>query len=126
MSYEGVKTRLIPSLDGNLYQLREDLIEPLFISAGDLLKSSFRVSEDTMFTGIHSGMWTFMSLILVGANEVQNIGIDLLSGNVLYICSSKGCNSTQNKSIHKDSPILSVQLSTNTIIAFDSTTGSEK
>lgn len=63
----GLKKRLVPSLDGSLYQVDSSGIEAVPITADFLLSSSFKFSED---------------LTAVGGKEVETYGIDLTTGKV--------------------------------------------
>lgn len=57
----------MPSLDGSLYQVDSEGIEPVPLVADILLSSSFRFSKD---------------LTVVGGKEVETYGIDLNTGKV--------------------------------------------
>ena len=61
----------MPSLDGSLYQVDSEGIEPVPLAADILLSSSFRFSED---------------LTVVGGKEVETYGIDLNTGKVYNCC----------------------------------------
>ena len=43
--------RLIPSLNGGLYKFDGDNLEPVPVSTDRLLRSSFRYSDDLVFSG---------------------------------------------------------------------------
>lgn len=68
MKRDGISTRLIPSLDGGLYQFDGEDIEPVPLAADILLSSSFRFAENSM---------------VVGGKEVESYGLDLNSGKVI-------------------------------------------
>ena len=61
----GVPTKLIPSLDGGLYQFDGDGLEPVPLAADMMLSSSFRFNDNTM---------------VVGGKEKETFGIDLSTG----------------------------------------------
>ena len=62
-----MKTRLIPSLDGGLYQYDGDSIEAIPLTAETLLSSSFKMTED---------------ITMIGGKDIVSYGIDPLSGQV--------------------------------------------
>ena len=62
-----MKTRLIPSLDGGLYQCDGDTVEALPFTADTLLSSSFKFTDDTT---------------IVGGKETTTLGIDPNTGAV--------------------------------------------
>ncbi|CAK9298111.1 unnamed protein product [Gordionus sp. m RMFG-2023] len=93
----GVKIRVIPSLDGKLYQyeerekrddnnagddhvdrndLNEEVIRALPFSTSNLLKNSLRFSED---------------IVLLGGEYVTTFNIDLKTGKPHYVCGLEGC-----------------------------------
>ena len=77
---EGKTVRLIPSLHGGLFKFDGDTVEAVPFNADTLLKSSFRLAENT---------------VLVGGKETHFTGLDIETGNVLYSCSVKGCDKQQ-------------------------------
>ena len=62
--------RLIPSLDGSLYQYDGDNLEALPVSSETLLSSTFRINDDTM---------------MIGGKAIRNYGIDMISGQVICL-----------------------------------------
>lgn len=62
-----MKTRLIPSLDGGLYQYDGDSIEAVPLTAETLLSSSFKMTED---------------ITMIGGKDILSYGIDPVSGQV--------------------------------------------
>ena len=60
-----VPFRLIPSLDGGLYQMDGDGIEPIPLGADTLLSSTFCLTDDWMIVGGKKS--NHMDLILVPA-----------------------------------------------------------
>ena len=76
----GKTVRLIPSLHGGLYKFYGDTVEAVPFDADQLLKSSFRLADNT---------------VLVGGKETCFTGVDAASGNILYSCSVKGCDKRQ-------------------------------
>lgn len=65
-----MNTRLIPALDGSLYQYDGDNLEALPVSSETLLSSTFRINDDTM---------------MIGGKAIRNYGIDMISGQVTSI-----------------------------------------
>ena len=66
---DGRRARLIPSLDGGLYQYDGVAVEPVPFTADTLLSSSFRLNDQS---------------IMVGGKETETYGIDVPSGKVLF------------------------------------------
>ena len=64
---DGSPLRLIPSLDGGLYQYDGSGIEPVPLAADLLLSNSFRISHDST---------------VVGGKEVESYGVELNTGRV--------------------------------------------
>ena len=64
----GVLVRLIPSLKGHLYQSDGENFEPLPINADTMLKSSYKLNDDTT---------------IVGGTDVITYGINLNTGKVM-------------------------------------------
>ena len=60
-------TKLIPSLDGGLYQFDGDGLEPVPLAADMMLSASFRFNDNSM---------------VVGGKEKETYGIDLSTGKV--------------------------------------------
>lgn len=67
MIHSGKKMRLIPSLDGALYQFDGDKVEAVPLSAETLLSSTYRLSDDSM---------------IVGSKDMKSFGINLHTGEV--------------------------------------------
>ena len=67
LNESGILTRLIPGLDGRLYQFDGEVIEPLPLSADNLLDSSLRFHENSF---------------IVGGKELSSIGLDPDNGQV--------------------------------------------
>ena len=83
---DGIPIRLIPSLDGGLYQYDGSGIEAVPLAADLLLSNSFRFSHDST---------------VVGGKEVENYGVDLSSGRVsqngtLHVCVCGGRENYMN------------------------------
>ena len=65
---DGQNTRLIPSLDGSLYQFDGENIEPVPFTADTLLSSSFRFTDEST---------------IVGGKDSIKYGIDANTGQVI-------------------------------------------
>ena len=69
MVRNGKRMRLIPSLDGALYQYDGEKVEAIPMSAETLLSSTYRLSDDSM---------------VVGSKELKNFGVDITTGQVCW------------------------------------------
>ena len=64
---DGVSTRLIPSLDGGLYEFDGEDIKAIPMTAESLLSSSVRLTDNC---------------VMVGGKEVGSYGVDVKTGQV--------------------------------------------
>ncbi|XP_049284341.1 eukaryotic translation initiation factor 2-alpha kinase-like [Anopheles funestus] len=81
LTNNGKWVRMIPSLGGSLYKFDGDFIEPIPFSAEDLLKSSFKFSDD---------------LVISGGKETRSYGVSMQTGQLIYVCTMQGCkNATE-------------------------------
>ena len=71
----GHLVRLIPSLSGKIYKLKDEMVEPVAMDASSLLFSSLKMQEN---------------LALTGGKEVRTLGVDLETGQVQYECGMDG------------------------------------
>ncbi|XP_041370908.1 eukaryotic translation initiation factor 2-alpha kinase 3-like [Gigantopelta aegis] len=108
---DGVRTRLIPSLDGGLYQYDGDSIEAVPLTAETLLASSMRLSDNTM---------------MIGGKDIRTYGIDANSGQVRYFCAMAGCHLVDDSEVTTEEDILVLTRSTQTVRAVDARMGTEK
>ncbi|KAK2142502.1 hypothetical protein LSH36_947g01029 [Paralvinella palmiformis] len=111
---DGSPLRLIPSLDGGLYQYDGSGIEPVPLAADLLLSNSFRISHDST---------------VVGGKEVESYGVELNTGRLKYICSAAGCqyftsNSSDDSDVGGDTLVITRH--TKTVRAVEMQTGNEK
>ncbi|XP_053671957.1 eukaryotic translation initiation factor 2-alpha kinase-like [Anopheles nili] len=135
LTNNGKWVRMIPSLSGSLYKFDGDSIEPIPFSAEDLLKSSFKFSDD---------------LVISGGKETRSYGVSMQTGQLIYVCTMQGCkNATElateltennkygppvNQRATGDSgtvdptqeDVLVVRRQTQTVRAVESRTGSER
>ncbi|KAE9412862.1 hypothetical protein Angca_003794 [Angiostrongylus cantonensis] len=109
MKVDGRVFKLIPALDGTLYiYTNEDhILEPIPISTDMLLQASIRVGYDAV----------------VGGRTISTTGVDPLTGEVRYHCTSSHCESVPTESI---TSTLVFRRSTNKVRAVDALTGSER
>ncbi|ESO96859.1 hypothetical protein LOTGIDRAFT_159606 [Lottia gigantea] len=111
LNKDGVRTRLIPSLDGGLYQYDGDSIEAVPITAEKLLGSSFRLDDRTM---------------MIGGKDTKSYGVDALSGQVRYVCGVDGCKFLGEGEVTDDEDIIVIKRSTQTVRAVESKSGTER
>ncbi|XP_048249248.1 eukaryotic translation initiation factor 2-alpha kinase 3-like [Haliotis rufescens] len=108
---EGVRTRLIPSLDGGLYQYDGDSIEAVPMTAETLLSSSFRLSDNTM---------------MIGGKDIRTYGIDPTTGQIRYLCTMAGCHDLSQGESRADDDLIVITRNTQTVRAVDARIGAEK
>lgn len=103
---------LIPSLDGGLYQVNGDKVEPIPFTADTLLGSFYKLPDGS---------------ILVGGKEATSCGINPHSGKVRYVCSADGCQLTETGEHHvQESDVLVLKRTQQTIRAVDQRSGAER
>ncbi|CAH1797366.1 unnamed protein product [Owenia fusiformis] len=107
----GINVRLIPALDGGLYQFDGDSIEPVPFTADTLLSSSFRFTDES---------------VIVGNRETLTFGIDATDGQLRYVCSPSGCQTVGNDIVEDSDDILVIKRNSQTIRAVEMRTGGEK
>lgn len=76
LTNNGKYVRMIPSLNGGIYKFDGESIEAISLTAEDLLKSSFKFSDD---------------MVISGGTEVRTYGINSRTGLVVYECGIGGC-----------------------------------
>lgn len=76
LTNNGKYVRMIPSLNGGIYKFDGESIEAISLTAEDLLKSSFKFSDD---------------MVISGGTEVRTYGINSRTGRLVYECSMGGC-----------------------------------
>lgn len=108
---DGMKTRLIPSLDGGLYQYDGESIEAIPLTAETLLSSSFKMTED---------------ITMIGGKDIVSYGLDPVTGQLRYMCSASGCHTFGDEMVTEKEDILVVTRNTQTVRAVDSRIGQEK
>uniref|UniRef100_A0A182VRU4 non-specific serine/threonine protein kinase n=1 Tax=Anopheles minimus TaxID=112268 RepID=A0A182VRU4_9DIPT len=133
LTNNGKWVRMIPSLGGSLYKFDGDSIEPIPFSAEDMLKSSFKFSDD---------------LVISGGKETRSYGVSMQSGQLIYVCTMQGCKNATELALESavdgkygppedDRPsagtldpmqedVLVIRRQTQTVRAVESRTGSER
>ncbi|XP_053697570.1 eukaryotic translation initiation factor 2-alpha kinase-like [Sabethes cyaneus] len=127
LTNNGKWVRMIPSLNGGLYKFDGETVEPIPFSAEDLLKSSFKFSDD---------------LVISGGKETRSYGISSRTGQIIYECTMSGCrNSTEimQDDAGKNGPmeevlphdplqddVVVIRRQTQTVRAVESRTGNER
>ncbi|KAK6766811.1 hypothetical protein RB195_026221 [Necator americanus] len=109
MQVDGRMFNLVPALDGNLYMYsrEEHLLEPIPLSTDTLLQASIRVGHDAV----------------AGGRTITTTGVDPLTGEVRYHCTSSQCGSTAAGAV---SSTLVFRRSTSKVRAVDALTGVER
>ncbi|RCN41135.1 kinase domain protein [Ancylostoma caninum] len=109
MQVDGRVFTIVPALDGNLYMYsrEEHLLEPIPLSTDVLLQASVRVGHDAV----------------AGGRTISTTGVDPLTGEVRYHCSSSHCDSVASDSV---SSTLVFRRSTSKVRAVDALTGTER
>lgn len=108
--------RLIPSLAGGLYKFDGHFVEPVPLSAEELLRTSFKFADNTVMTG---------------GKESRVYGIEMDTGQIRYECTLAGCfgpdGDEKNEKNNDDmEDILVVKRETQTVRAVEPRTGTEK
>ena len=105
---DGKTVRLVPSLHGGLFQFDGESVEAVPFDADQLLRSSFRLAENT---------------VLVGGKETCFTGVNVKTGEVLYTCSAKGCDQQQN--VKESNDVVVVKRYQQTVRSIENRNGAE-
>nr|KAG5697293.1 hypothetical protein BaRGS_004959 [Batillaria attramentaria] len=109
---DGSPTRLIPSLDGGLFQYDGEMIEELPMTAESLLSSSIQISDNN---------------VMVGGKEIRSYAVDANTGQMVYMCTIKGCTEAKESGVNgAGRNLLVITRNTQTVRSVDVSTGSEK
>ncbi|XP_029032287.1 eukaryotic translation initiation factor 2-alpha kinase isoform X1 [Osmia bicornis bicornis] len=111
LNNNGQWIRLIPSLNGGLYKFDGENLEAIPVTANQLLHSSFRYSDDLVFSG---------------GREVKSYGISSTTGKILYECGINGCTNSTQKEAFVEQEMLIVQRFQQTVRAVEPRTGIER
>lgn len=114
--------RMIPSLNGGIYKFDGETIEAIPVTAEDLIKSSYKFSDDTLISGGH---------------EKRTYGVNCRTGEVLYEQSIGGSRNWSARLHDKDKntrtdydplldDILVVSRHTQTVRASEPRSGNER
>ncbi|XP_012284008.1 eukaryotic translation initiation factor 2-alpha kinase [Orussus abietinus] len=111
LNNNGQWVRLIPSLNGGLYKFDGENLESIPVSAEQLLHSSFRYSDDLVFSG---------------GKETRSYGVSSITGKILYECNINGCVNITKSEGYVDQEVLIVQRFQQTVRAVEPRTGIER
>ncbi|XP_017892549.1 eukaryotic translation initiation factor 2-alpha kinase [Ceratina calcarata] len=111
LNNNGQWVRLIPSLNGKLYKFDGDNLEAVPVSASQLLQSSFRYSDDLVFSG---------------GREVKSYAVSSTTGKILYECGINGCINTTDGETYIQQEVLIIQRFQQTVRAVEPHTGIER
>ncbi|CAK9803135.1 Eukaryotic translation initiation factor 2-alpha kinase [Anthophora plagiata] len=111
LNNNGQWVRLIPSLSGGLYKFDGKYLEALPVSASQLLHSSYRFSNDIVFSG---------------GREVISYGVSSTTGKILYECGISGCTNVTEGETYIEQEVLVVQRYQQTVRAVEPRTGIER
>lgn len=121
LTNNGKNVRMIPSLSGGIYKFDGESIESVSVTAEDLLKSSYKLCDDMVFSG---------------GKETRSYGINTRTGKVLYECSMGGCTNLNNTEVLEDEneipndnvldDVLVVRRETQIVRAVDPRSGEER
>ena len=76
LNNNGNWVRMIPSLSGSIYKFDGKTIDAIPVTADELLKSSYKFSDD---------------IVISGGKETRSYGVSSRTGEVIYECSMEGC-----------------------------------
>lgn len=104
---------MIPSLSGGIYKFDGDSIEAIPVTAEDLLKSSFKFTDD---------------IVISGGKDVRQYGVNARTGDIAY---ESGMSSSKNKNLtdqleEANDDILILKRQTQTVRAIEPRTGQER
>ncbi|XP_057656757.1 eukaryotic translation initiation factor 2-alpha kinase [Diorhabda carinulata] len=108
LNNNGEWIRMIPSLTGTLYKFDGTTLDPIPITAEELLKSSFKYSDD---------------LVIAGGIDVSTYGVGFRTGTFYYECNAVKCSNLEETDTDD---VLLVERSTHTIRAIEPRTGNER
>lgn len=122
MTSNGKYVRMIPSLNGGIYKFDGDSIEAIPVKAEDLLKSSFKFSDD---------------MVISGGQEVRTYGVNCRTGQIIYEQSMGVSKNYSSDTVEKDNSkrtahdpllddVLVVKRHTQTVRANEPRTGNER
>ncbi|KAL7303663.1 hypothetical protein TKK_0003807 [Trichogramma kaykai] len=112
LNSNGQWVRLIPSLNGGLYKFDGKNLEAVPVTVDQLLKSSYRYSDNLIFSG---------------GKETRTYGISSATGKVIYECIMRSCIDANNKEEkQEDEDVLVVQRHQHIVRAGEPKTGIER
>ncbi|XP_060516422.1 eukaryotic translation initiation factor 2-alpha kinase isoform X2 [Cylas formicarius] len=108
LTNNGEWVRIIPSLTGMLYRFDGVTIDPIPVTAENLLKSSFKYSDN---------------VVVAGGIEVRTYGVGFRTGTLFYECTQKSCT---NKDRQDVDDVLVIERSSQIVRAVEPITGLER
>ncbi|XP_011506315.1 PREDICTED: eukaryotic translation initiation factor 2-alpha kinase [Ceratosolen solmsi marchali] len=111
LNNNGQWVRLIPSLNGGLYKFDGETLEAIPVSVDQLLQSSFRYSDDLIFSG---------------GKETKIYGVATSTGKILYECKTSSCSNATSADIALEEDVLIVRRHQHTVRAGEPRTGIER
>ncbi|KAK0094417.1 hypothetical protein PV326_010938 [Microctonus aethiopoides] len=112
LNNDGHWVKLIPSLNGGLYKFDGENIQSMPVTTDQLLRSSYRYSDDLVFSG---------------GKETRSYGISSKTGKIIYQCNINGCtNMTNGESYINQQDILIIKRYQQTVRAVEPRTGQER
>lgn len=111
LNNNGQWVRLIPSLNGGLYKFDGDTLESLPVSVDQLLYSSFRYSDDLVFSG---------------GKTLHTYRVSANTGKILYGCQVAECKNNTDHEEDLEYDVLIIQRLQQTVRAVESRTGNER
>ncbi|XP_031826001.1 eukaryotic translation initiation factor 2-alpha kinase isoform X2 [Nomia melanderi] len=107
----GKRIYFIPSLNGGLYKLDEKNLEAVPVSVTQLIQSSFRYSDNLVFSG---------------GREVKSYGVSGTTGDILYECGITGCTNNTGGESYIERDVIIVQRYQQTVRAVEPRSGNER
>ena len=120
-----------------MYQFDEENLEAVPITASQLLHSSFRYSDDLVFSGgkeVKSYGKYFQNVNKLFIEKINDkemefgllLGVSSITGKILYECGINGCVNITDGEMYIEQEILIVQRFQQTVRAVEPRTGIEK
>lgn len=104
---------MIPSLSGGIYKFDGDSLEAIPVTAEDLLKSSFKFSDDS---------------VIAGGKDIRQYGVNTRTGTITYECAMGPCKNRNltDQLEEANDDILIVKRETQTVRAIEPRSGMER
>ncbi|KAJ8680408.1 hypothetical protein QAD02_016195 [Eretmocerus hayati] len=111
LNNNGQWVRLIPSLNGGLYKFDGENLESVPVSVDQLLQSSFRYSDDLIFSG---------------GKETKTYGVSSSTGKIIYECKMSSCSNATDGDNLIEEDVLIIRRHQHTVRAGEPRTGMER